>query len=90
MLHELGHVWTLQQLDAAAQDAFSAAAGLPGWQSAYIPYTQRGAEHAAETLAWGLLGEAHDRYRNLPSPGCAEIARRFTLITGARPLSTCP
>jgi hypothetical protein len=90
MLHELGHVWALQNLDAAQQDAFVARAGLPGWLAADIPYAQRGAEHAAETIAWGLLGEVHDRYRNLTKPPCARVAELFTVLTGVAPLSSCP
>jgi hypothetical protein len=50
-----------------------------------VPYLERGAEHAAEILAWGLLDECSATVR-LPDNTCDTLAAAFRLLTGAEPL----
>ncbi len=54
LLHEFAHAWDNHYLDDATRSAFMDLAGLDGW-SFDTPYDERGSEHAAETITWGLL-----------------------------------
>ncbi len=53
-----------------------------------MPWHRRGVEHAAETIAWGLMDLALPLTR-LGGPGCAQAARGFAALTGADPLVGC-
>ena len=54
LLHEFAHAWDNHYLDDETRSAFMDLAGLDGW-SFDTPYDERGSEHAAETITWGLL-----------------------------------
>lgn len=88
-LHELGHLWLLDHVDPATEEAFTARVGLDDWYGADDAWRERGVEHAATTLAWGLAGTADARYPLLPPPGCDELAARYELLTGQPPLTAC-
>ena len=44
-------------------------------------WDQRGTEHAAETLAWGLIDEQIELFR-LGRPACDDSADGFAVLTG--------
>jgi hypothetical protein len=88
-LHELGHLWMLDHVDVHTEAAFTERVGLDGWYASDRPWRDRGVEHAATTLAWGLAGTADARYPLLPAPECEELAARYELLTGRPPLTEC-
>lgn len=57
ILHELGHAWTALQLNDHQRIALSARWGMESWHDPDTPWRLRGAEYAADTIAWGLLEE---------------------------------
>jgi hypothetical protein len=89
MLHELGHVWTIQQVDEATRTAFLDLRGLETWSGTGVIRDYLGTEHAAEILAWGLL-EVDSVPARLPDNECADLAAAFEILTGVAPPRTCP
>lgn len=59
MLHELAHAWANESLSEAARQDFLRWRGLESWNDHDVPWDQRGTEHVAETIAWGLAVEPH-------------------------------
>jgi hypothetical protein len=57
ILHEMGHAWTALYLSRQQRDQFVQSWGLETWNEQATPWRLRGAEHAADTVAWGLLEE---------------------------------
>jgi hypothetical protein len=55
LFHEVGHAWEQFTLDDADRDAFLKAAGAESWQAREIEHNRRGAEIAADTIAYALL-----------------------------------
>ena len=88
LLHELGHVWTVQYADAEARDAFLAARGLEVWSGEGVDRDHLGTEHAAEILAWALLDEPTWAAR-LPDNDCEDLAAGFRALTGVEPPRVC-
>jgi hypothetical protein len=88
-LHELAHLWMLDHLDDDTRQEFVDLVGLDDWRSAEVPWDERGVEHAATTIAWGLGGPNDARYPIFPVPSCEELAVRYRLLTDREPLTTC-
>ena len=55
MLHELAHHWDLTVLGKAHRDRMTRILGVDGWLSHDVPYEDRGGEHWADVIAWGLM-----------------------------------
>ena len=89
LLHELGHVWTIQHVAAATRAAFLEVRGLQVWSDPGIDRDDLGTEHAAEILAWALLEEDNWPAR-LPGNDCGELAAGFRVLTGHDPPRGCP
>lgn len=88
LLHELGHVWTSQNLNDTTQSRFLNERGLDEWRGQGLTRDESGTEHAAEILAWGLLdADAWDA--RLPDNSCAELTAAFRVLTGVDPLRSC-
>jgi hypothetical protein len=85
ILHELSHAWLLDHTDAAARTRLLDLAGLAAWDDGTAPWPQRGAEYAAEVLAWGLVDERAPMVR-IGAPPCSVLQAAFELLTGAAPL----
>ena len=85
LLHELAHAWTFENLSEARRNAFLAARGLDAWNDGRVTWEQRGAEHAAEIIAWGLdlWCDARDPIRE-EDPG--SLAAGLAQLTGAAPV----
>lgn len=88
MLHELGHAWLLQNLEAVDEEAFLELRGLESWADGSIAWHERGVEQAAEILAWVLMDEDVELLR-IGEPSCEEAAAAFRLLTGVAPLRAC-
>lgn len=89
LAHELGHVWLLDHADREDREAFLALTGLDTWDDAAVPWHERGVEHAAETLAWGLV-EGELELGRIGFPSCRLLATSFELLTGTEPIQDCP
>jgi len=88
LLHELGHVWTIQHVDEFERATFLEIRGLEVWSAPDVDRDHLGTEHAAEILAWGLLEEDSGAVR-LPNNGCSELSAAFRVLTGREPLRMC-
>ncbi|MGA9598334.1 MAG: hypothetical protein WBV06_19420 [Acidimicrobiia bacterium] len=88
MLHELGHAWLLENLSAKTESEFLALNDLSSWGDPAQPWHRRGAEQAAETMAWGLLEQPISLFR-IGNPPCDTIAAGFELLTGTASLHGC-
>lgn len=88
LLHELGHAWIVSHTDQATRDAATAHVGASSWNDKRDAWDDRGAEWAAETIAWGLLDPAGTP-TNLGSPPCPLMRSSFGILTGAEPLTDC-
>lgn len=92
LLHELGHVWILEHVGSDTQQQLLDLTGRESWDSLDVPWTDRGAEYAAEVFAWGLLEETVPLVR-FGAPPCEELVEAFSMLTGASPLrdpADCP
>jgi hypothetical protein len=64
LLHELAHVWEVLNVPADKHVPFMQMRdGVLSWASRDVAWVERGREHAASVIAWGLLEEPH------PVPG---------------------
>jgi hypothetical protein len=88
-LHELAHIWMVDHLTDETRAAFNELAGLTEWRNTSVPWNERGVEHAAFTISWGVSGVADARYPIHPKASCEELAARFELLTGHEPVTAC-
>jgi hypothetical protein len=88
-LHELAHLWMLDHLSDDTRSAFDELGGFEVWREGAAEWRDRGVEHAATTIAWGLAGTQDARYPILPPPTCDQLSQRFRLLTGRTPLTQC-
>jgi hypothetical protein len=89
LLHELGHVWTVQYLDDATRAAFLEVRELEAWSAPGVSRDELGTEHAAEILAWALL-ESDTWPARLPDNDCEDLAAGYRILTGMDPPRGCP
>ncbi|MEL7156441.1 MAG: hypothetical protein AAFN30_07570 [Actinomycetota bacterium] len=88
-LHELSHGWLIEHATEAVRSAFLDHAGLEVWYAGdETPWHRRGAEYAAEVVAWGLMDKPL-RLIRIESPDCDHLEAGFHLLTEARPLVRC-
>ena len=79
ILHEMGHAWTALHLTDQQRREFSRRWGLESWHDPDTPWRLRGAEHAADTIAWGLLEEPVGCH--LPNGPIAHRLQAFRQLT---------
>ncbi len=84
-LHELAHVWAESQLSPADRAAFLELRGLDVWYDHRIPRHERGMEHAAEVVSWGLMDEMVPIIR-IYDAAPADLRIAFDLLVGEPPL----
>jgi len=82
VMHELGHAWARQNLTAEQQAEFSSSRGLEGWRPEGSEWQDRGTEHAAEIVAWGLMDTTVRVDSRIDNSSCNELAESFTELTG--------
>lgn len=88
ILHELGHLWLSQQVFESVREELIDHTGAPSWRDPGLAWSERGVEQAADTLAWGLLGETIE-ILGRPLPPCDQLHEGFLILTGTAPLSEC-
>lgn len=88
VLHELAHVWAADNVDDSTRSAFLEARGLRQWNGTDVAWENKGTEHAAEIIAWGvnnrpcrLVPRAQIGERDLN-----DLSAQFELLTGSSPL----
>ena len=84
LMHELAHAWAEYTLTEAQRRAFLEERGLESWRDG-VPWEERGTEHAAQIIAWGL-GDRPIRLLKTPDAGFDRLAAGFSLLTGHLPL----
>ena len=85
MLHELAHAWDRHSLTDDRRDAFLRMRGLREWRNNDIErWDERGAEHAAEVMVWGLIDRPFAAHVDQNS--CAELLHGYVTLTGRQPL----
>jgi hypothetical protein len=89
LLHELGHAWLLDHIDAATRMRFLEFSALEAWADTSAPWHDRGVEQAAEILAWGLMTDPPELVR-LGRPPCGHLVAGYTILTGRSPAHECP
>ena len=91
LLHELAHAWDLggSGIPERIRERFLLERGLSAWNDQSAEWPERGAEQAAEIVAWGLS----DRPARIPtrvaeagSSDTATLLEAFRLLTGVEPL----
>lgn len=85
LLHEFAHAWTHENLPEGNRQAFLAGRGLETWGDGNAEWGQRGTEHAAVIIAWGL-NEHCDFHQMVTDEDPAQLAADFALLTGTQPL----
>jgi hypothetical protein len=86
VLHEFAHVWLEARLDDESRETYLARTGLSAWRgSAEVPWKERGAERAAETMMWGLLDQLIELPR-IDNPTCWRLLSEFRHLTGVEAL----
>lgn len=91
ILHELAHAWTKAHISAPVRAGYINAQKLETWSDAGIPRDSRGSEHAADTIAWGLLPRPLGSFS--PDGPLARRQEAFCQLTGVAPprieVATC-
>jgi hypothetical protein len=86
VLHELSHVWMTQNVTPETQSTFLQTSALPTWESADLPWGNRGVELAAETMSGALMDEPVTLNVKLGRRyTCAELATLYTALVGQPP-----
>ncbi len=86
-LHELAHAWAESQLSMSKRAAFLELRKLDVWYDSRLPPHERGAEHAAEVMSWGLMDEMIPIIR-IYDAAPAELSEAFDLLVDRPPLWT--
>lgn len=85
LLHEMAHAWLERHATASLRNRFLRLRGLHAWSSPEVPWGLRGAEQAAETLAWGL-GDG-SVVALVPDDDPEGLTSAFVALTGRQPLN---
>jgi hypothetical protein len=88
ILHELSHLWLSEHIPEPVADQFMGLTGAQTWRDPDVPWAERGVEQAADTIAWGLLGETIE-ILGRPMPPCDLLHDGFRILTDAAPTSDC-
>ena len=81
VLHEIAHAWAHEYLTEQERAAFVAAGGFESWNAAETAWLDRGSEHAADAIAWGLLDEPQAMFTE--DGPIAQKNAEFRLLTGS-------
>jgi hypothetical protein len=87
-VHELAHAWDRNALTDERRAAFMALRGLHTWRGSDPTgedWLERGAEHAAEIMTWGLL-DWPMMVVFIPDNTCADLLAGYQTLTGESPL----
>lgn len=85
LLHELAHAWDMHSLSDETRDEFlREAAHATTWTNT-DSWLLAGGEHAANVIAWALMGERINQTRTRPYDHNSMLAG-FKILTGGTPL----
>ncbi len=85
ILHEFAHAWLDANIDSIDSERFLDHVELEAWRDRTLPWDQNGVEHAADTIAWGLMNRDIEMLR-IGQPTADELAEGFRILTGIDPL----
>jgi hypothetical protein len=86
LLHELAHVWEAHHVSHDRHERFMGLRdGVEFWASLEVAWDERGREHAANVIAWGLLQDPYLISRTYPNDP-ASMIDAFTYLTDVEPL----
>lgn len=86
LLHELAHIWEAHQVSDAQRQAFGPLRnGVSTWASRDFEWDERGIEHAANVIAWGLLEIPYPISRTYPNDP-ESLIDAYRLLTSSDPL----
>jgi len=88
LLHELAHVWLIQNVDEPTGESFAATFGLTAWDDRELPWHRRAVEYAAEIVAWGTLDEVVTLER-IGDPPCERLADAWEVLTSRGSPRSC-
>jgi hypothetical protein len=86
LLHEVAHAWIDIGLDVERRERFMEWRAAVTWMSRDHPWHERGVEHAAEAVAWGVADQPYHPHVALVDRTCASLRHGFELLTGGPPL----
>lgn len=72
-------------LDEAVREEFGEHVGLETWNDPTVAWDRRAIEHAADTIAWGLM-DREMRMLAIGDPTRDELVVGFRILTGTDPL----
>jgi hypothetical protein len=84
LVHELAHAWAEAHLGNVEREAFLTRRGLTTWANHAHPWRERGTEHAAEIIAWGLAAES-DLVRWVDAEHGGRVSFRLLTIDDSSP-----
>jgi hypothetical protein len=86
LLHELAHAWEAHNVAADKHEPFMAMRdGVVSWAGLDAGWEERGREHAANVIAWGLLEDPYPISTTYPND-VASMIEAFVFLTGGDPL----
>lgn len=86
LLHELAHVWEAHNVPTGKHEPFmDMRDGVLSWASLDVAWSERGREHAANVIAWGLLEDPYPVSRTYPNDPESLLAA-FRFLTDTDPL----
>jgi hypothetical protein len=81
VLHEIAHAWNHENLSAAQRFEYVKVGGFGSWDDTDTPWSERGSEDAADTIAWALLDEPITM--SSPDGPIAQRDTAYLLLTGS-------
>ena len=85
MLHEIAHAWLDTHVDVIDIERFLDHVGVDVWRDPTLPWDENGLEHAADTIAWGLMDRDIEMLR-VGQPSADQLAEGFRMLTGIDPV----
>ena len=87
LLHELAHAWADVNVSEQDRDAFVAERSAATWQNGDAAWEERGAEHAAEIIAWAVADYPVTPHISLADRTCESFTKGYVMLTGTQPPS---
>lgn len=83
ILHEIAHAWDYHSLDSGTRSAFLELRNHDAWREG--AWHERGAENAAEIIAWGLI-DRPSKPVHIYGNSCEELEAGYETLTGQKAL----
>lgn len=85
LLHELAHAWADVNVSELDREAFNAHRSAITWQDTEATWEDRGAEHAAEIIAWAVADYSLTPHFSLADRTCESFESGYVMLTGTQP-----